>query len=452
MSEENLNESSNNNNNNEQLQQQQQQHKAGVEQTIWVCGYNDLRQLGSDTETLDIPKKLTFEFPAKIVQIVCGSYFTIFIDEEGHCWACGANSGYQLGLKNSSTCNKPTLIKQIEKEFIINCYCGYGHTIFENLEGKLFAVGTNSNYQIGLKGGNSSNKEIEEIKIINENDENYFKLPLKKIQTGNNYTSIYSRNGNIYFFSLNRSICENHLTTFEIVKKDQVEKSITYGLYQLDLGIFENKKVQDIIGGNHRVHFLMEDGSVYKAVKECKEIQFPFDTKIEKIIKVYDKDMFSIYQTSRNNFYGIGFQIENDNSSGQTSSTSDLIKLTLPFSGRSVTDIYIGGYHVFFIKDNYEVYGCGSNSFGQLGVGSRGRIDRFARITDNQFNSSLEPSTKRIVIANGASHSITFFKEMKNYPIKIKLLQTLKNCNNFNSTEDLFIEKYLSDVTFILLH
>src|SRR5205814_1748286 len=112
--------------------------------------------------------KLIFEeikgIPKDIVQISCGSHYTIIRRVNGILMGCGSNYTGQLGLGNTGNKLIFEEIKGIPKD-IVEIVCSSNHTIIRVSNGVLMACGFNYYGQLGL--GNTGNKLIfEEIKGI----------------------------------------------------------------------------------------------------------------------------------------------------------------------------------------------------------------------------------------------------------------------------------------------
>lgn len=68
----------------------------------------------------------------KIVAVACGATHTIAISETGNAYSWGLGELGALGLEDTSTMYKPTLIKYFAERslWIVNASCGNSHSLF----------------------------------------------------------------------------------------------------------------------------------------------------------------------------------------------------------------------------------------------------------------------------------------------------------------------------------
>lgn len=60
----------------------------------------------------------------------CSAAHNVLVDAEGKAYTFGRNSQGQLGLDNTTSVSKPTLVPALEKLNIISAACGRNHTLF----------------------------------------------------------------------------------------------------------------------------------------------------------------------------------------------------------------------------------------------------------------------------------------------------------------------------------
>ncbi|AYV81053.1 MAG: chromosome condensation regulator [Harvfovirus sp.] len=117
--------------------------------TLMSCGNNQYGELGLGD---DIERNLFCEIrgiPKNIVEIACGSYFTIIRLTDGTLMGCGWNGCGQLGLDDTSNRNIFERIPAVPKN-ISEVKCGGGHTIIQLTDGTIMGCGHNGNGQLGL--------------------------------------------------------------------------------------------------------------------------------------------------------------------------------------------------------------------------------------------------------------------------------------------------------------
>jgi alpha-tubulin suppressor-like RCC1 family protein len=80
---------------------------------------------------------------------------------------------------------------------------------------------------------------------------------------------------------------------------------------------------------------------------------------------------YTIVLMTDGTIYGCGENIYGQLGNGLTVSNSSLVQMTLP-ANKTPTAISCGGSHTIVLMTDGTIYGCGSNSYGQLGNGSTG--------------------------------------------------------------------------------
>ncbi|KAJ5072638.1 hypothetical protein M0811_01653 [Anaeramoeba ignava] len=139
------------------------------------------------------------------------------------------------------------------------------------------------------------------------------------------------------------------------------------------------------------------------------------DRIIQDIVSGYN----SIYLlTSNQNAYGIG-----SNDFGQLGFDSEKLKKTEKpiLMMKNVSKIFSGNSsnHVFLLNSNQELFGCGYNQFGQLGLGESRKETKINKLTKIQNI----PKGKIIDIKSGIRHSIML--------IEFKTKRKLYSCGNY---------------------
>ncbi|CAG2167817.1 unnamed protein product [Oppiella nova] len=133
---------------------------------VYVWGENESYQLGTgDTTASAIPLLLNFNLTnEKIVDIACGGNHSLALTDGGHVYAWGLNSSgeigngtvnnqstpYKLGLANTQANQPlPNQMAYFDEMTVSKVVCGYAHTLVLTDEGHLYAIGNNSNGELG---------------------------------------------------------------------------------------------------------------------------------------------------------------------------------------------------------------------------------------------------------------------------------------------------------------
>ncbi|KAJ5073290.1 btk-binding protein-related [Anaeramoeba ignava] len=150
-----------------------------------------------------------------------------------------------------------------------------------------------------------------------------------------------------------------------------------------------------------------------KNPKEFINISSLIEDKNDRIIQDIVSGIGSIYLlTSNQNAYGIGL-----NNFGQLGFDSEtLYKTEKPIlMMKNVSKIFSGNYsnHVIFLNSNQELFVCGYNKYGQLGLGeSRKEEEKIHKLTQIQNI----PKGKIIDIQYGWAHSIMLIEDENQNP------------------------------------
>ena len=130
---------------------------------IFACGYNNWGQCGSGHfNESQITPSLISNLPPNIVQFICGSSHSLFLDSEGNVYSVGFNDYGQLGLghnRNQNTLNKIVNIPPIRT---ISCVGASSYLI--DFEGNLWSFGLNNHGQLGNGDGTT---HMNTPKVIN---------------------------------------------------------------------------------------------------------------------------------------------------------------------------------------------------------------------------------------------------------------------------------------------
>ncbi|MDV9742370.1 hypothetical protein RHI49_19565 [Clostridioides difficile] len=391
--------------------------------SLYGCGYNTEGQLGLG----DITNRNVFTNMAlNVKKVVYGINSTIILKNDDSLYGCGRNTYGQLGLRNVP--NPKTFIK-IGINNIKDIYCGNNHTIMIRNDNKLLFCGTNRESQIGnpnninypvdvfteyksaeVLGYNKSVTMNNKNYLIKENGDYICYGNIKKIVSVEGSTYALLENGELWVsgnntdgqLGLNHKVTQNYFTRVPIdnirdvvcgayyafiIKNDdtvwvtglnnsgQLGTGNTSQLQKFTKISIDN--VKKIACGRSHVLILKNDNSIWGAGAGYYYLGIgtTSSTGITSFTKVPIDDVrdiacgyeCSIILKNDNSIWGAGA-----NHSGQLGKTSNnsvekyFIELSINKAVK-VKEIYCGIYHTLILKTNGELYGCGSNTQGQLG-------------------------------------------------------------------------------------
>ncbi|KAJ5077950.1 claret isoform a [Anaeramoeba ignava] len=246
---------------------------------------------------------------------------------------------------------------------------------------EILFFGKNRNSKLIKNEPEEITKSIQ-FKFENEN-ENENEKQIKQISTGNYSTIFLFENGKAIEYLNERNSKQNP-------QKIQIEENI-----------------QKVTVGSENEAILTIEGNVFAKGKNINPKEFINISSLiedtnDRIIENVVSGAYSIYLlTSNQNVYGIG-----SNLSGQLGFDSKTLKNTQKpiLMMKNVSKIFSGNSstHVFLLNSNQELFGCGDNVSGQLGLGKSTRETKIQKLTKIQNI----PKGKIIDIQCGYWHSI----------------------------------------------
>jgi alpha-tubulin suppressor-like RCC1 family protein len=284
---------------------------------LYVCGDNYSGQLGlGHNDNRNIYTKLEHNF-GKIKNIYCGDYYNIILNENNELYVCGDNELCHLGLGD---CDDINVYTKLEHNFgkIKNIYCGAGNNIILNYNNELFVRCYNYSDQLGLDDNNK-------INVYTKLEHNFGKII--NIYCGYFHNIILNENNEIFVIGNN-----------------------SYG--QLGLGDYDNREVYTKLEHN-----------------------------LGKIKNIYCGGFHSIILNENNELYVCGFNGSGQLGLGDCDNRNVYTKLEHNLG--KIKNIFCGTYHNIILNENNELYVCGYNEFGQLGLGDCDDINVYTKLEHN---------------------------------------------------------------------
>ena len=92
-------------------------------------------------------------------KVSCGLHHTAFVTEEGNVYTCGNNENGQLGLKDTRSRYMPTVLEELSQYHFRDVACGYYHTLALTEQGEVFVFGRNDRGQLGIVNSMTNNRQ-----------------------------------------------------------------------------------------------------------------------------------------------------------------------------------------------------------------------------------------------------------------------------------------------------
>ena len=349
--------------------------------SLYAWGNNNHGQLGlgdkanryyyaSENQKINIPDKINEVIGLKDTGYDTSERTTFYkyslyaITENGELYAWGDNSDGQLGIGNTDNQTKPVKVTGITgkiKQLITFQHYHYGEAFFDYFsvyalteDGSLYAWGYNSR---GLLGVGDK---------MDRNTPTKVNLPgmVKEIMHKSNSVYTILEDGSLYAWDYNTP------TPTKINLPGTIKELITNG---------------------NSVYAILEDGSLYSSVSINST-----PTKVNLPGKIKELNGYSsLYAMLEDGaLYAWGYNYDGQLGIGSENDYVDTpTKVNLP---GTIKELITNGNSVYAILEDGSLYAWGSNSEGQLGVGSENEYVN----TPNKVNL---PDTIKELITNGIS-------------------------------------------------
>ena len=323
---------------------------------LWACGWNRDGQLGlNDKRSRDTLTKLNWTGGA-IRQVACGSNHTIVLAGDSQLWACGHNREGQLGLgygdyKNTLTKLNWTggAVKQIA--------CGADHTFVLTQDNQLWACGDNLGGQLGLGDRENKNKNIL-TKL------NWTGGAIKQIDCAGSYTFVLTEDNQLWACGSNRN---GQLGLGD----DENRNSLT----KLN---WTNGPIKQIACGSSHTFVLTEDnklwacgrngqGQLSLGDRENRNILALLNWTGGAVKQIVCSYLFTFVLTKDNQLWACGYNRNGQLGLGDNHEKGILTKLN--WTGGTVKQVACGKFHTFILTEDSQLWACGDNRHGQLGLG-----------------------------------------------------------------------------------
>jgi len=364
--------------------------------TLYTAGDNTYGQLGRTGNAHTFTSAQT-----KIKKVVCGAYHTVALNSSNIVLTVGANSNGQLG--NSNTTGSSTFINTGKKAFDI--YALKYSTFYLGADCKLYACGKNNYYQLGflISGDQTSfidTQMLLDIKPSNNvlkssiisalttasipfmNTESLTKLvrrtkSFKKICAKYNSTVLLDSFGTLWVCGFN---LYNQLALDPSYKGNEV-----FGFHQSISG------VKDFSFSGDSLYFLKYDNSLWVCGRSVYGQLGLGDTttqyspvranvgNISNIKEVACGKGHTFIITETGKLYASG-----SNSKGQLGLGDTTQRTTFTYVSsyaNYVSKVACGDDFSFILQGDGQLYACGNNQYGQLGLGDTNNRSNFTKVT-----------------------------------------------------------------------
>ncbi|KAF0979120.1 hypothetical protein FDP41_002190 [Naegleria fowleri] len=332
-----------------------------------------------------------------ISKVAVGRTHSIFITEDGHVYACGLNEMGQLGLGTRSR-NEPyiQLIQELNDFEIRKAACGAEHSLFLTTTGDLYATGSNQFGQLGI-----SNPQVH-----------FKQSPVLVCQTDSDVTEFNKQNAS-NSDATTKNDPEATTSTSSVTSKQNNKTAIDQS---------KNAKNQNGIpelpSGNK---------SLLGSVKKIKCGLY------HSVIMNKHFDIF-VFGCNNEGQCGLPFASTTERKLTTTRNIYTPTKLVIMEAGLDYVDRIRCGYkHTTFLTHRYDIYQCGSNELGQLGLPDDEEAiyvstpTKVTLINDTNIpiNATSGPYSTILFTGDDSKPKFSIFKQLKqNHAARDRVFQT----------------------------
>eukprot|EP01091_Cochliopodium_minus_P013940 TRINITY_DN4619_c0_g1_i1.p1 TRINITY_DN4619_c0_g1~~TRINITY_DN4619_c0_g1_i1.p1 ORF type:complete len:329 (+),score=38.34 TRINITY_DN4619_c0_g1_i1:381-1367(+) len=303
----------------------------------------------------------------------------VILCENGDVYSFGQNGFVQCGTEDSDDMFIPTKI--MNNPNILSIVLGRFNSFYLERNGDLYACGLNKNNQL-KHCGQSVRVKFEKITF-----------DVDKICASETYTFIQKKNGKIYFVG---EAFGNLKREFMELKINDVE-SFSCGKNH-SLFLKKNKEVW-VLGSN-------EFGQCGKS--DTKNFSVPY-------LLMEDKNIVSVccgynYSCilSKNDKGETSIKFFGTNTYGELGSLGENRIVTID-QFPNIKSVHCGYTFSLILLENGDVYSCGSNYYGQLGLGNHSKVTSFQKIDISNI----------IMASIGSHHSVFVNNKKRTFRVRI---------------------------------
>jgi alpha-tubulin suppressor-like RCC1 family protein len=311
-----------------------------------------------------------------IKQIACGYNYTFVLKHDGSIWGCGANTYGGLGLGDVNKRASFTKVTKNVNNDVKQIACGSDYTIILKNDGSIWSCGGNGNGQLGI--GARDTKVHNTFTKITTNINN----DVKQITCGEYHTFIFKNDGSVW-------CCGSNVN-------GQLGLNSTTNAYNTFTKVTTNisNDVKQIACGDQHTFILKTNGSVWSCGDNSKGQLGLNDTtdrttftqvttNINNDVKqIACGGLHTLILKTDNNVWSCGYNYHGELGLNDGTTRTIFTQVTTNIN-KDVKQIVCGEDCSFILKNDGSVYACGDNTYGQLGLGNNTTKNTFTKATTN---------------------------------------------------------------------
>ncbi|KAK1127849.1 hypothetical protein K0M31_003340 [Melipona bicolor] len=316
-----------------------------------------------------------------VVSITCGDEHSAVICQTGRLFVFGSNDWGQLGLGHKNHISKPSCVKALKPEKVTHVACGRAHTLICTGSQKIFACGSDQEGQLGRGVSAIGDSTSTPVLVY---DSGLAGSKIVQITAGSHHSLALTSDGGVLAWGSNL--------------EGQLGLPDVSGLVNKPTKVHIPEPVKQISAGYYHSTFLTESGLVYV----CGE--------------------------SESGKLGIDVSFS-------TQIAPKQMQLPSP-----AVHVACGGHHTVILAENGSLYCTGSNSTGQLGLGTkmtelhtpkllpRGalRNEKIARVSCGESHTAVVTESGKLYTCGDGRHGKLGLEENENNVHELTFVQRYK--------------------------
>jgi alpha-tubulin suppressor-like RCC1 family protein len=364
---------------------------------VYAVGRNTEGQLGlGDLTQRTTPVPITYFNNIQIAFVSCGSSFTIFLDTVGNVYSVGNGSSGQLGLGNNNNISTPAPIPYFNFIQIKSVFAGANQTFFLDIIGKIYAVGNNGNGQLGF-GDTTQRTTPAPIPYFNN-------IPIASVSSGGAHTIFLDTVGKVYAVGLNTN---GQLGLGDTTQRT-TPVPIPYFNTILISSVFTGEEYTtlnhtifiDTIGRVYAVG-INSNGQLGlgDTTQRTIPVQIPYFNTIP-LLFVSAGGSHTVFLDTTGKVYSVGLNTKGQLGLGDTTQRTTPVQIPY-FNNITIKSIPVSTQnYTTFIDTTGKVYSVGDGGTGQLGLGTTTDISTPAPITYFTVTPTAVTATEDGTLAN----------------------------------------------------
>ena len=378
-----------------------------------INNYSSLGNVNNDIRTPELIEWF-IDRNITITHFELGKYCSMFVTDEGYVYVCGYNGYGILGLNDQNSRTSPVLVENFINSgtgisnSLINIkkvFTKHNQTYFLTNDGKVYSCGYNNYGQLGL--GSDDDRKLMPVLVERYyyNDTQYYnhsEIIITQVESGYEHALFLTNDGKVY--SVGRTQhgqlgLGNYSESYNKSFPNLITEFKSYndgGLTIIETKTHNEIVIKEVSAGYSHSIVLTEDGKVYA-----------FGYNGNGQLGIYNTNSIHTYPRLINKFHDP--------------------EVTPDYTSDTITIDHISSLNDFtmFLTNNGEVYSCGRNNYGQLGIINGDTGNQFTPYLIQQYDirddggtllESIDHTNVKIIKTScGQNHTIFLADDGKVY-------------------------------------